>query len=150
MTRMSSYSYNRPPNEGVTDLLETAGQRQKAARAASPISSATDRLALQPAGQDVGITAKMPAHRTSTASRLGRYLGRFGMEDSGRRKGRRGKKQFKIDDGLGKLVQVTAAAAVSVGRGPLQVSNELRAWLGCVQCAVCSVQSGWLHPPTMV
>lgn len=31
------------------------GQRQKAARAASPISSVADRLALQPAGQDVGI-----------------------------------------------------------------------------------------------
>jgi len=65
---MSGYSYNRPPNEGVTDLLETAGQRQMAARAASPISSATDGLALQPAGQDVGITAK--CLRTKRVPRL--------------------------------------------------------------------------------
>ena len=137
---MGSYSYNRPPNEGVTDSLETAGQRQKAARAASPISSATDRLALQPAGQDVGITTK--CLRIERVPRLFRA----GTSDdlawnTAEEKGASGEKQFKMTRSGGReLAQVTAA--VSVGSGALQVSSELQAWLGCMKV--------WLHPPTMV
>lgn len=75
--RMGSHFLLPPPNEGVSDSA-TAGQRQRAARGASPISSATDRPTLQPAAQDVGInTAKCLGAERVSSSRLVRFLQRL-------------------------------------------------------------------------